>query len=242
MTGRGKGPVKRQSNDGAQTQNNDGDSEHAVDAVTAPGATGRAAVFVPMLPAGHPTAVQAAQRGAVHSPDARLAEAKGLAEAIDLELVAGGLIPLREIRPATLIGSGKVAEIKSLVAAKHLHLVIIDYPLTPVQQRNLETAIGAKVVDRTGLILEIFGKRARTAEGKLQVELANLTYAKSRLVRAWTHLERQRGGAGFLGGPGETQMELDKRMLQDSIEAIKVDLEKVRRTRALHRGARFPIR
>ncbi len=207
--------------------------------------TGRAAVFVPILSPGHPASVKAAANGTLHAPDARLAEALGLAAAIDLEVVASGFATLREISPATLIGSGKVAEIKALVTEEHLDLVVIDFALSPVQQRNLEKALGAKVVDRTGLILEIFGKRARTAEGKLQVELANLTYAKSRLVRAWTHLERQRGGSGFLGGPGETQMELDKRMLQDTIDAIKVDLEKVKRTRELHRGGRkqtpYPI-
>ncbi len=203
--------------------------------------TGRAAVFVPVLSPGHPIAVKAAASGTLHAPEARLAEALGLAAAIDLEVVAHGFAPLRDIKPATLIGSGKVEEIKEIVKAGEIELVIIDYPLSPVQQRNLEKALGAKVVDRTGLILEIFGRRARTAEGKLQVELANLTYAKSRLVRAWTHLERQRGGAGFLGGPGETQMELDKRMLQDTIDAIKVDLEKVKRTRELHRGGRKQV-
>ncbi len=236
MTGRDNG-----------TTDSDSDAEagklqdHVDTRLTASKSSGRAAVFVPVLSPGHPASVKAAQLGAVHSPAARLAEALGLAAAIDLEVVAEGLAPLRAIQPATLIGSGKVAEIKRLVESEHIELVIIDYPLSPAQQRNLEKAIGAKVVDRTGLILEIFGKRARTAEGKLQVELANLTYAKSRLVRAWTHLERQRGGAGFLGGPGETQMELDKRMLQDTIDAIKVDLEKVKRTRELHRGGRRQV-
>ena len=200
------------------------------------GSTGRAAVYVPVLTSrpGH-------QDEKTHAPEARLAEALGLAAAIELEVIASGLVPLRAISPSTLIGSGRVAEIKQTVADEHIELVIIDYPLSPVQQRNLEKALGAKVVDRTGLILEIFGRRARTAEGKLQVELANLTYAKSRLVRAWTHLERQRGGAGFLGGPGETQKELDKRMLQDTIDSIKLDLEKVKRTRALHRKGRTQV-
>ena len=204
------------------------------------GSTGRAAVYVPVL-TSRGGSVTAATEASVHAPGARLAEALGLAAAIDLEVVANGLVPLRAIRPSTLLGSGKVEEIKHLVAEEHIELVVIDYPLTPVQQRNLEKALGAKVVDRTGLILEIFGRRARTAEGKLQVQLANLTYAKSRLVRAWTHLERQRGGAGFLGGPGETQKELDKRMLQDEIDSIKVDLEKVKRTRALHRKGRAQV-
>jgi GTPase len=193
---------------------------------------------VPVLAPGHPISVKAAANGTLHAPDARLAEALGLAAAIELDVVAQGIAQLREINPATLIGSGKVEEIKQLVKSEEIELIIIDYPLSPAQQRNLEKALGAKVVDRTGLILEIFGRRARTAEGKLQVELANLTYAKSRLVRAWTHLERQRGGSGFLGGPGETQIELDKRMLQDTIDAIKLDLVKVKRTRELHRGGR----
>ena len=201
------------------------------------GSTGRAAVFVPVLAARGP----AAALTTVHGPQARLAEALGLAAAIDLQVVASGLVPLRAIRPATLIGTGKVAELKQLVEDEHVEVMVIDYPLSPVQQRNLEKELKTKVLDRTGLILEIFGKRAKTAEGRLQVELANLTYAKSRLVRAWTHLERQRGGAGFLGGPGETQVELDKRMLQDQIDSIKIDLEKVKRTRALHREGRSKV-
>ena len=201
------------------------------------GSTGRAGVFVPVFFARGP----AATLNAVHVPEARLAEALGLAEAIDLQVVASGLAPLRAIRPATLIGTGKVAELRGIVEAEHIEVMVIDYPLSPVQQRNLEKELKCKVLDRTGLILEIFGKRAKTAEGRLQVELANLTYAKSRLVRAWTHLERQRGGAGFLGGPGETQVELDKRMLQDQIDAIKLDLEKVKRTRALHREGRSKV-
>ena len=204
------------------------------------GSTGRAAVYVPVL-AARGNGGATAHDDKTHAPEARLAEALGLAAAIDLEVVAQGLIPLRAIRPSTLIGSGKVEEIKALIGEQHIELVVIDFPLSPVQQRNLEKALGAKVVDRTGLILEIFGRRARTAEGKLQVELANLTYAKSRLVRAWTHLERQRGGAGFLGGPGETQKELDKRMLQDTIDSIKIDLEKVKRTRGLHRKGRAQV-
>ena len=198
--------------------------------------TGRAAVYVPVL-----ATRASALDETTHAPEARLAEALGLAAAIELQVIASGLIPLRAIRPSTLIGSGRVDDIKQVVADEHIELVIIDYPLSPAQQRNLEKALAAKVVDRTGLILEIFGRRARTAEGKLQVELANLTYAKSRLVRAWTHLERQRGGAGFLGGPGETQKELDKRMLQDTIDSIKLDLEKVKRTRALHRKGRTQV-
>jgi GTP-binding protein HflX len=140
-----------------------------------------------------------------------------------------------------LFGSGKVAEIEGLFRAEGAELVIVDHPLTPVQQRNLETAWGAKVLDRTGLILEIFGARARTREGRLQVELAHLVYQKSRLVRSWTHLERQRGGFGFLGGPGETQIETDRRIIGDRIEMIRSELEQVRRTRALHRKSRARV-
>lgn len=192
--------------------------------------TARAAVVVPI-----PVA-----RGAeaARSSDARLAEALGLAAAIDLAVLWHGTVPLKAIRPSTLIGSGKVDEIKAIIEEQELELVIVDHPLTPVQQRNLEKAWHAKVLDRTGLILEIFGRRARTAEGRLQVELAHLTYAKSRLVRSWTHLERQRGGGGFLGGPGETQIELDKRLLQDRIDGIRKELEAVKRTRELHRKGR----
>ncbi|MGZ5916580.1 MAG: GTPase HflX [Methyloceanibacter sp.] len=179
------------------------------------------------------------------SSQARLAEAVGLAAAIDLEVRASGLVPLAHPRPATLFGSGKVEELEGLVRAEGAELVIIDHPLTPVQQRNLETAWNAKVLDRTGLILEIFGDRARTREGRLQVELAHLVYQKSRLVRSWTHLERQRGGFGFLGGPGETQIETDRRLIGERIELIRRELEQVRRTRALHRKARqrvpYPI-
>jgi GTP-binding protein HflX len=179
------------------------------------------------------------------SSQARLAEAVGLAAAIDLEVRASGLVPLAHPRPATLFGSGKVEELEGLVRAEGAELVIIDHPLTPVQQRNLETAWNAKVLDRTGLILEIFGDRARTREGRLQVELAHLDYQKSRLVRSWTHLERQRGGFGFLGGPGETQIETDRRLIGERIELIRRELEQVRRTRALHRKARqrvpYPI-
>ncbi len=147
-------------------------------------------------------------------------------------------MPLPRPRPGTLFGSGKVEELEGLVRAEGAEVVIIDHPLTPVQQRNLETAWNAKVLDRTGLILEIFGARARTREGRLQVELAHLVYQKSRLVRSWTHLERQRGGFGFLGGPGETQIETDRRIIGERIEMIRRELEQVRRTRGLHRKAR----
>jgi GTP-binding protein HflX len=178
---------------------------------------------------------------AIHSPTDRLAEAVGLAEAIDLDVADRQIVPLPELRPSTLFGSGKVDELKQLVAEREAGLVVVDYALTPVQQRNLEKAWAAKVLDRTGLILEIFGARARTREGRLQVELAHLTYQKSRLVRAWTHLERQRGGGGFLGGPGEAQIELDRRMIEARIEAIKKELAQVVRTRELHRAGRRKV-
>ncbi len=176
-----------------------------------------------------------------HSSEDRLTEATGLAEAIDLEVAEGLLVPVPDPRPGTLFGSGKVEEIKALAAARGAGLVIVDHAITPVQQRNLEKAWNVKVLDRTGLILEIFGRRARTREGRLQVELAHLTYQKGRLVRAWTHLERQRGGAGFLGGPGEAQIELDRRMLEARIDAIKKELTQVVRTRELHRAGRRKV-
>ena len=172
------------------------------------------------------------------SPQLRLDEATGLAAAIDLDVRANGLVPLPQQRPATLFGAGKVEELAGVIRAEDAELVIVDHPLTPVQQRNLETAWNAKVLDRTGLILEIFGARARTREGRLQVELAHLVYQKSRLVRSWTHLERQRGGFGFLGGPGEKQIETDRRLLSERIEMIRKELQQVSRTRALHRKSR----
>ena len=176
--------------------------------------------------------------GAGRSPEARLEEAVGLALAIDLDVVHAGVVMLSAITPATFIGKGKVEEIAGIVRASEAALVIVDCTLSPVQQRNLEKAWGAKVLDRTGLILEIFGRRARTREGTLQVEHAHLTYQKGRLVRSWTHLERQRGGFGFLGGPGETQIEADRRMIEERLARIERDLEAVKRTRALHRKSR----
>jgi len=179
------------------------------------------------------------------TPEARLDEAVGLARAIDLTVVESGLVTLSEIRPATYIGKGKVDEIAGLAKSASASIVVMDCPLSPVQQRNLEKAWNTKVIDRTGLILEIFGRRARTREGALQVELAHLTYQKSRLVRSWTHLERQRGGFGFLGGPGETQIEADRRIIEERITRIEVELDKVKRTRKLHRDSRkrvsYPI-
>jgi GTPase len=174
----------------------------------------------------------------LHSPQDRLQEATGLAEAIDLDVIDSMLVTVAAPRPGTLFGTGKVDELKALIEAHDIALVIIDHPVSAIQQRNLERAWNAKVLDRTGLILEIFGRRARTKEGRLQVELAHLSYQKSRLVRTWTHLERQRGGYGFLGGPGEAQIELDRRMIDERIIAIRKDLEVVVRTRALHRQGR----
>src|SRR5262249_8722865 len=153
--------------------------------------------------------------------EARLDEAVGLAGAIDLVVVDRGIVPLSELRPATFIGRGKVEEIAALVKTEDAGIVVMDCALSPVQQRNLEKAWHAKVLDRTGLILEIFGRRAHTREGALQVELAHLTYQKSRLVRSWTHLERQRGGFGFLGGPGETQIESDRRLIEERVARIE---------------------
>jgi GTPase len=179
------------------------------------------------------------------SSAARLDEAVGLARAIELDVVEAGVAPLGEISPATFIGKGKVDEFAGLVKSLDAGLVVMDCALSPVQQRNLEKAWHAKVLDRTGLILEIFGQRARSREGALQVELAHLTYQRGRLVRSWTHLERQRGGFGFLGGPGETQIEADRRIIAERIARIKQELEGVRRTRHLHRESRkrvpYPI-
>jgi len=168
-------------------------------------------------------------------------ESKGLAEAIDLDVVAAQIVALQQARPATLIGSGKVEEIAAQVHDSNIGLVVIDHAVSPIQQRNLENAFQTKVLDRTGLILEIFGRRARTREGRLQVELAHLTYQRGRLVRSWTHLERQRGGFGFLGGPGETQIETDRRLIQERITKIRSDLEGVVRTRELHRKGRARV-
>jgi len=207
--------------------------------------TGRALVIEPHLRSRVMAGTVARGKAVSRSPDAKLEEAIGLARAIDLNVVSSGVVPLGGIRPATFIGKGKVEEIAGLIKADDAGIVVMDCALSPVQQRNLEKVWGAKVLDRTGLILEIFGRRARTREGALQVELAHLTYQKSRLVRSWTHLERQRGGFGFLGGPGETQIEADRRMIEERIARIEVELGKVKRTRKLHRDSRkrvpYPI-
>jgi GTP-binding protein HflX len=181
----------------------------------------------------------------VRAAEARLDEAVGLAASIGLVVVRRAVLPIRVRRPATLLGSGQVDSLAEAVKTDQVGLVIVDARLSPVQQRNLERALDCKVIDRTGLILDIFGERAVTREGSLQVELAHLDYQRSRLVRSWTHLERQRGGFGFLGGPGETQIEADRRLIDDRMVRLKRELEQVRRTRGLHRDARkrtpFPI-
>jgi GTP-binding protein HflX len=212
---------------------------------TIPGSqTGRAIVIEPFL-RRPPSKTHNEHSAELRSPATRLEEAVGLARAIDLEVVDSGTVPLSAVTPATYIGKGKVEEIAGLVKSEEAGVVVMDCPVSPVQQRNLEKAWSAKVLDRTGLILEIFGRRARTREGALQVEHAHLTYQKSRLVRSWTHLERQRGGFGFLGGPGETQIEADRRVIAERLARIEAELDKVKRTRKLHREARkrvpYPI-
>jgi GTP-binding protein HflX len=170
--------------------------------------------------------------------EGRLHEAVGLAEALDLETIDAKIAPLRRIHPGAYFGEGRIAEIAAAAEAGLAGVVVVDASLSPVQQRNLERALKAKVVDRTGLILEIFARRARTREGRVQVELARLEYERSRLVRTWTHLERQRGGLGKTGGPGETQIELDRRLIAARIDKLKAELSEVRRTRGLQRSAR----
>ncbi len=174
----------------------------------------------------------------MQDPDARLEEAKGLALAIGLEVVEAFALPIRSPRAATLFGEGQVQNIAVACEQHEAELIIVDGSLSAIQQRNLEEKTKRKVIDRTGLILEIFGERAATAEGRLQVELAHLDYQAGRLVRSWTHLERQRGGFGFLGGPGETQIEADRRLIRDRMARIRRELEQVRRTRGLHRDRR----
>lgn len=179
-------------------------------------------------------------RGRHHDlePEARLEEACGLALAIGIVVADAFVLPIRQVRPGTLFGAGQVDNIRIACEQHEAELVVIDGALTPIQQRNLEDALKRKVIDRTGLILEIFGERAATAEGRLQVELGHLDYQQSRLVRSWTHLERQRGGFGFLGGPGETQIEADRRMIRQRMARLRKELESVRKTRALHRERR----
>jgi GTP-binding protein HflX len=178
------------------------------------------------------------EKDALRSPEAKLAEAVGLTRAIALDVVHAEVMRLRSPSVSHLLGKGQIERLAGLVAALETEVVIIDGPVSPVQQRNLEKALKAKLIDRTGLILEIFGERASTSEGTLQVELAHLQYQASRLVRSWTHLERQRGGFGFLGGPGESQIETDRRLIRDRIARLRRELEEVRRTRGLHRRNR----
>jgi GTP-binding protein HflX len=200
--------------------------------------SGRVIVIGPYLRQRPGDAGPAADAALSRSVGARLEEAAGLARAIELDVQEAIVAPLSQVRPATYLGKGKVEEIVGLVSAHKADLVVMDCALSPVQQRNLEKAWNTKVLDRTGLILEIFGRRAKTREGALQVELAHLNYQRSRLVRSWTHLERQRGGFGFLGGPGETQIEADRRMIGERIVRIENDLKKVQATRRLHRAGR----
>jgi len=181
---------------------------------------------------------QLAQGAGTRSIEAQLAEAAGLAEAIGIEVVERRAVKVRSPRASTLMGKGQVEALAADVAAQGAELVVVDAPITAVQQKNLEEQFRAKVIDRTGLILEIFGERAATAEGRLQVELAHLDYQSGRLVRSWTHLERQRGGYGFLGGPGETQIEADRRLIRDRIAKLRGELDQVQRTRSLHRARR----
>uniref|UniRef100_B0SXF3 GTPase HflX n=1 Tax=Caulobacter sp. (strain K31) TaxID=366602 RepID=B0SXF3_CAUSK len=192
----------------------------------------RALVIHPVRPTRGQSALEA------RDPRVRLEEAVGLAIALDLDVVETMVAPLRLVTPATLFGKGKIEEFAAICEVEKIDVAVFDDQLTPVQQRNLEKALNVKVVDRTGLILEIFARRARTREGKLQVELARLDYERSRLVRTWTHLERQRGGTGNTGGPGETQIELDRRLIRDNILKLKRELDEVRRTRTLHRSQR----
>ena len=192
----------------------------------------RAIVILPNI-----TAKASADHG-LRAPEAKLAEAVGLTRAIALDVVHAEIVKLRAVQVSRLLGSGQIERLAAMVAAMDAEIVIIDGRVTPVQQRNLEKLLKAKVIDRTGLILEIFGERASTSEGTLQVELAHLQYQASRLVRSWTHLERQRGGFGFLGGPGESQIEADRRLIRDRIARLRKELDEVRRTRGLHRRNR----
>lgn len=191
------------------------------------------------------SAPQSSEGVNLRAPEARLEEITGLALAIELDIVAAEIVSLNSLKPGTYFGKGTMERLDAIVKGRDVGVIIVDAQLSPVQQRNLERAWETKVLDRTGIILEIFGERARTKEGRLQVDLAHLTYQRSRLVRSWTHLERQRGGAGFMGGPGETQIEVDRRLIDQRIAKLKRQLKEVKRTRELHREARrkvpFPI-
>ena len=213
------------------------DAPNRPNAVARP-VSGRAIVVGPYLRTRRGETEGGDTGSAVRDTDARLEEITGLARAIDLTVVEALPAPITQIRPATYLGKGKVEEIGALILLHTVELVVMDCALSPIQQRNLEKAWNAKVLDRTGLILEIFGRRATTKEGALQVELAHLNYQRSRLVRSWTHLERQRGGFGFLGGPGETQIEADRRLIGERITKIESEIRKVAATRRLHRAGR----
>ncbi len=217
------------------------DPVHAGIASAAVGGPTRAAVILPWERQGRDVSGADQPRAA----EARLAEAVGLTASIGLVVVHEAILPLRARRPSMLLGEGQVEAQRQIIHNAQVEVAVVDAALSPVQQRNLERAWGCKVIDRTGLILDIFGERAATREGTLQVELAHLQYQRSRLVRSWTHLERQRGGFGFLGGPGETQIEADRRLIDERLVRIRRDLEQVRRTRGLHRSARrrvpFPV-
>ncbi|WP_207210190.1 GTPase HflX [Lichenibacterium ramalinae] len=200
-----------------------------------------AAETTPTLVVGPYASGRGASARDTRSSEARIAEAVALGDAIDLDVRRGLVVNLGTVRPSTYLGKGKVEELAEICRELSIGLVVMDCALSPVQQRNLETAFGTKVIDRTGLILEIFGRRARTKEGTLQVELAHLAYQKSRLVRSWTHLERQRGGFGFLGGPGETQIETDRRLIEERMARIERDLDHVKQTRATNRKTRVEV-
>ena len=219
-----------------EPRNSDGEADRPRSAVGKQ--TGRVIVIGPYLRTrrGDPEARE--ETHAIRGSEARLDEASGLARAIDLTVADALIAPVSKITPATYLGKGKVEEISGLISSHEAELVIMDCALSPIQQRNLEKAWNTKVLDRTGLILEIFGRRAKTKEGTLQVELAHLNYQRSRLVRSWTHLERQRGGFGFMGGPGETQIEADRRLIGDRIARLEQELKKVQATRRLHRAGR----
>ncbi len=205
------------------------------------GAAPRCLVIHPHLKAG----VRGTQKAFLRDPEAQLEEILGLARAIDLSVVGGEIVTLSALKSGTYFAKGTLDRLNAEIKAGDVTIVIVDTQLSPIQQRNLERAWACKVLDRTGVILEIFGARARTKEGRLQVDLAHLTYQRSRLVRSWTHLERQRGGAGFMGGPGETQIEVDRRLIDQRLAKLKRQLKGVKRTRELHRAARrktpYPI-
>jgi GTP-binding protein HflX len=210
--------------------------EDGTDAVEKTAAEATRTLVVGPYPTGRGSAAREAR-----SPEARIGEAVALGDAIDLDVRRDVIVNLGTVRPSTYLGKGKVEELAEACEELDIGLVVMDCALSPVQQRNLEKAFGAKVIDRTGLILEIFGRRARTKEGTLQVELAHLAYQKSRLVRSWTHLERQRGGFGFLGGPGETQIETDRRLIEERMARIERDLDHVKQTRATNRKTRVEV-